>query len=274
MGYLCDNHRSKAALWTCNECDGLYCAECIDKRTVGQYNKKKTYYFCPKCNVEADRLASFNPFAALTGIFDNLFRGASHRPVQKAETHKSVETSLMGRIELRLKDGNIDDAIALMESERDAVSSDINLCERYYSLLKQKNKTSAILEHGRTYMDLLAKSGTKKRLCEVYLECVSMSPGFSASHGVSFKLAVSLIEARNPKAAADVYLAFARDYPDDPMTPKASFLAANIFNESLWEPQKAVEILEGIIKKFPDHATAAHARQYLGQIKTVKQAHP
>jgi len=267
MGYFCDNHKSKSALWTCNECDSLYCTECIDKRTVAQYNKKKTYYFCPKCNIEADRLASFNPFISLQGIFDNLFHKASHRPAQKAEPHKSGGHSLMGRVDLRLEDGNIDDAIALMENEREAVSSDITLSERYYHLLKQKNKTSAILDHGRTYLDLLAKRGTKKRLCELYLDCVSISPEFSVPPSVSFKLAGSLIEAGNPKAATDVYLAFIKENPDDPLTPKASFLAANIFNESLLDAQKAVEILEGIIKKYPDHATAIHARQYLGQIK-------
>jgi hypothetical protein len=267
MGYSCDNHKSRAAQWACNECDSLYCNECIDKRIISHYNKKKTYYFCPKCNLEADRLASFNPFSSLMGIFDNLFKKTSHSPAKKTETHKTGEISLMSRIDLRLKDGNIDDAIALMESERDAVSSDINLSELYFSLLKQKNKTSAILEHGRTYLDLLAKRGTNKRLCELYLECVSISPQFSVPPSVSFKLAGSLIEAGNPKGAADVYLAFVKDYPDDPMTPKASFLAANIFSERLLNQQKAIEILEGIIKKFPDHTTAMHARQYLGQIK-------
>ena len=92
-------------------------------------------------------------------------------------------------------------------------------------------------------------------------------PDFSASSSVSFKIAGLMVETGNPQGAADIYLRFMKTNPDDPMTPKASFLAANLFNERLLNHQKAVEILEDMIKRYPDHETAAHARQYLGQIK-------
>lgn len=124
-----------------------------------------------------------------------------------------------------------------------------------------------MLEHARAYLELLAKKGTKKKLFEAYQECVSKSSDFSASSAASFKIAGLMVETGNPKGAADVYMTFIKNNPGDPMIPKASFLAANIFNENLLNHQKAVEILEDMIKKYPDHETATHARQYLGQIR-------
>jgi tetratricopeptide (TPR) repeat protein len=269
MKYICDNHRSKTALWVCAECDSLYCSECVDKRIVSQRGQKKIFYFCPKCNIEAERLSSNNPLRRLLEIFDNFIQQTFHHPAQKANTPKQSGNTLLSRIDRLVKDGNVDDALTLIESERDTLSSDINLSERYYNILKLKDKTAEMLEHGCTYLDLLAKGRSKERLREVYLECISRSSDFSTSYAASFKIAGSMIEAGNPKGAADVYLGFIKNNPEDPMVPKASFFAANVFNENLLNPQKAVEILKDIIKNHPDHETAAFARQYLGQINAT-----
>jgi tetratricopeptide (TPR) repeat protein len=264
MRYVCDNHRSKTALWLCTDCDSVYCPECIEKRIVRQRGQKKTFYFCPKCNIEAERLSS-NPLRSLLEILENFFHQTFHRPAQKANASKRGGT-LLNRIDALVEDGDVDEALTLIESERDAVSSDINLSERYYNILKMKDKTAEMLDHGAAYLDLLAKGRSKEKLCEVYLECISRSPDFSTSFPASFKIAGSMIEAGNPKGAADVYQGFIKNNPDDPMIPKASFLAANVFNEKLLNPKKAAEILEDILKKYPNHEMAAYARQYLGQI--------
>jgi hypothetical protein len=270
MGYVCDNHKSRKALWICADCDSLYCSECVDKRIVKQRGQKKTFYFCSKCNIEAEKLSS-NPFNSLMEMWDNFFHRTFSRPApkknQKAGVSKHNDDDLPGRVDKLVEDGNIDDALYILEREQEALSSDLNLSERYYNILKLKDRTDGMLGHARAYLDLLAKGGTKKKLCEVYMECASKSSDFSASSSASFKIAGSMVETGNPKAAADVYLAFIKNNQDDPMVPKASFLAANIFNERLLDHQKAVEMLEGVIKKYPGHETATHARQYLGQIK-------
>jgi len=207
MGYVCDNHQSKTALWICADCDSLYCSECVEKRIVRQRAQKKIFYFCPKCNIEAERLSS-NPLRSLLEIFDNFIHQTFHNPSKKANTPKHSGNSLLSRIDMLVKDGNIDDALTLIESERGAVSSDINLSERYYNILKLKDRTAEMLEHGSAYLDLLAKGRSKERLCEVYRDCISRSSDFSTSFSASFKIAGSMIEAGNPKGAADVYQGF------------------------------------------------------------------
>jgi len=266
MGYACDKHKSRTALWICADCDSLFCSECIDKRIVKQRAQKKTFYFCPNCNLEVERLSS-NPFRGLWETVDDFFKETFKSPVKKAKTNKHEEDISLSAIDQLIKNGDIDDAIVMLESDKDILSSDLNFSERYYNILKLKDRTDGMLGHARTYLDLLVKAGNKKRLCEVYQECVSRSSDFSASSSASFKIAGAMVETGKPKAAADVYLTFVKNNPDDPMIPKASFLAANIINERLLDHQKAVEILEDMIKKYPGHETSTHARQYLGQIK-------
>jgi tetratricopeptide (TPR) repeat protein len=266
MGYVCDKHKSKRATWICADCDSLYCSECVEKRIVPQRGQKKTFYFCPKCNIEAERLSS-NPIISLMETIDNFLHKTFHRPARKADAAKRCGT-LLNRIDTLTDDGNVDDALVMIESERDALSSDINLSERYYNILKLKDNTAEMLEHGKVYLDLLAKGRPKEKLCEVYSECISRSPNFSTTFSASFKIAGSMIETGNPQGAVDVYQGFIKNNPEDPMIPKASFLAANVFNEKLLNPQKAEEILEDMISKYPDHEMTVYARHYLGQVKT------
>jgi hypothetical protein len=50
------------------------------------------------------------------------------------------------------------------------------------------------------------------------------------------------------------------------LTPKAYFLAANIVNEKLKNPQKAAGILKGILKNYPKHEIIPYVEQYLRQL--------
>jgi tetratricopeptide (TPR) repeat protein len=265
MRYACDNHKSKTAKWICADCDSVYCSECVDKRIVSQRAQKKTFYFCPKCNIETEKLSS-NPLSSLFEMLDTFIHQPFQHSAKKAKASEHGEDTLLSRIDTLVKDGNVDDALTVIESEPDAISSDINLSERYYNILKLKDNTEKMLAHGSAYLDLLAKGRSKEKLHEVYAECVSRSSDFSTSFSASFKIAGSMIEAGNPKGAADVYEGFIKNNPENPMIPKASFLAANVFNEKLLNPQKAAELLDNIIKKYPNHEMTAYARQYLGQI--------
>ena len=60
MKIFCDYHPARPAQWNCASCETNYCANCVTKRPVQQYGSKKIFYFCPKCNVEVDRLSAGN----------------------------------------------------------------------------------------------------------------------------------------------------------------------------------------------------------------------
>lgn len=179
---------------------------------------------------------------------------------------RDADNELLNRVDIFIKEGRIDDAISLIRDETGGSISDLDLAERYYNLLKVKQQTPEMLKHGKSYLDLLAEAGQKDNLCEVYSECVSRDAGFTTSPATLLKIASSVNEAGNPRGAIEAYKRFIKTHPKNPLIPKAYFLAANIVNEKLQNPQKAAGILKGILKTFPNHEIIPYVERYLRQI--------
>lgn len=184
-----------------------------------------------------------------------------------AETDKDKE--LLNRVSMLVKEGKLDEAIELLRGAGDALRENPLVAERYYNLLKTRDRFAEMLEHSRTYLDLLAKENQKERLCEVFQECLAQEPGFTPAPSTLFKAAGFLNETGKPKEAVQAYDRFIKANSNHPMIPKAYFLAAGIIHEKLKDPRKAAGILRGIIKKYPHHEMIPYVERYLTQIKPV-----
>ncbi len=176
------------------------------------------------------------------------------------------ENEIINRVDMFIKDGDIDEAISFIREESGEHITDLNLAERYYKLLKVKQLNSEMLEHGKTYLDLIAKGKDWDKLCEVYSECASKEETFTPSPNTLFKIGGFLNERGNPKDAINVYSRFIKANPESPLIPKTYFLCANIFNEELNVPQKAIGILNGLIKRYPNSDIIPHAENYLKKV--------
>jgi len=182
-------------------------------------------------------------------------------------SEEDVAEKILNRVDMLIKEGRTDDAILFIKGETKGKITNPDLAERYFNLLKIKEQIPDLLKHGKSYMDLLAKKDQKEKLCEVYSECLSRDPGLTPNASTLLKVAGCLNEAGDPKKSIDAYNRFIKANPKSPLTPKAYFLASNILNEKLKNPRKASGILNGIIKKYPDHEIIPHVKKYLGQIK-------
>jgi tetratricopeptide (TPR) repeat protein len=174
---------------------------------------------------------------------------------------------LLNRVDMLIKEGKLDDAILLIKSETGGAISDLNLAERYYNLLKIKEEFPDMLEHGKVYLDLLAKGNQKEKLSEVYSECISQDDRFAPKPMTLLKVASTLNESGKSEESIKAYHRFVKANPENPLVPKAYFLVSNIFNEKLNNPGKAARILKGVIKKYPNHDIIPHVQRYLTQIK-------
>ena len=56
MANFCTYHPGKRAWCYCDKCGSYYCADCA-RRTRVFYGKPKDFFFCPKCNIEAEMLS-------------------------------------------------------------------------------------------------------------------------------------------------------------------------------------------------------------------------
>ena len=190
--------------------------------------------------------------------------------LEEKKPERSAGSEILNRVDILIKEGKIDDAIVLIRGETGGNISNLEVAERYYNLLKVKQIIPDLLKHAVTYLDLLAEAKDKEKLCEVYLECAVSDPGFVPASSTLFKVANCLNQAGNPKGAVNSYNRFIKANPKDPLIPKAYFLAANIINEKLKNPRKALGILQSLIKAYPNHEITPHVQKYLRQISVAQ----
>jgi hypothetical protein len=189
--------------------------------------------------------------------------------LEKEKAVGGADTQVLHRVDIFVKEGKIDDAIALIKGETSDDISKLDLAERYFKLLKIKQLVPEMLKHGRRYLDLLAEAKDKAKLREVYAACVAADPAFTPGSVAAFKIAGCFDEVGQPHEAVQVYNRFIKAYPKDPRLPKAYFLAAGIINERLRNPKKAAGVLKALLKSYPNHELAPHIRKYLKQIEAA-----
>jgi len=177
------------------------------------------------------------------------------------------EVRLLRLTDQMIKDGEHDQAIALIESESGQTGvTDAVLSERYYTLLKITGASAKQAAHGHNYLTSLVRQGNKHGAVEVYRECLAAQPDFAPEAAALFKIGGWLNECGDSKAAIGAYNRLTKAYPKDPLVPKTYFQAAQIFNDRLLNPQKSKSILNGLIKRFPEHDIIPFVQRYLAQM--------
>ncbi len=185
---------------------------------------------------------------------------------QPAVGRKLTGNPLLDQLDLMIRDGQIDEAIAHVKEQTQGHITEVALAERYYKLLRMKQLVPDMLDHGKAYMNMLIEAGDERALCEVYAECTAASPEFLPTAATLLKTAGVLNRNGKYREAVSAYNRFVKANPTDPRVPKAYFQAANILNERLNAPQKARQVIMAIIKRYPKHEVAPHAQDYLARI--------
>lgn len=177
------------------------------------------------------------------------------------------EAAILNQVNTSIRNGDLDEAVSTIQAlmSRDGIKG-LPLAERYFQLLKMKGDEQAMVKHAVTYLGLLADKGSKKKGLEVYGVCREVDSEFLPGPSVLFKIGMWLNDSGKAKEAIQTLQSVIKKYPDSPEVPDAYFRAAQIFNDRLMDPEKSKKILNGIIKKYPDHEVTKMARNYLGTL--------
>jgi tetratricopeptide (TPR) repeat protein len=177
------------------------------------------------------------------------------------------DAAVLNEVTPLIQEGKLDEAIALIkEMTATAGITGLNLSERYFTLLKMRKRTPALLAYGIDYLELLASHSEKAKALEVYDHCRALDANFLPTDASLFKLGGWLNETGKTKEAVETYNRLVKAYPDSPLLPKAYFRAAQIFNDRLMNPERARKILNGLLKKYPEHEIAPQIKNYLASI--------
>lgn len=191
--------------------------------------------------------------------------GPNHKAAAPENSEKS---QFLNRINILIKDGDHDAAIALIEQQANREELDLVIAERYFNLLKLNRKNDDLKVFGRYYMRILIKNGAKDNVADVFMTCRSVDEHFlSDDADALFVAARALNEGKHYQEAMSAFLTFIEKYPDHPMTPNAYFFVARLLHEQWTASDRAMKIIEHLMKQYPFHENASFVRAYAKQIQ-------
>ncbi|MFO7570595.1 MAG: hypothetical protein R6W75_12435 [Smithellaceae bacterium] len=180
----------------------------------------------------------------------------------------SGKSELLNRINIMIKDGEHDTAIALIEEQAAGGDLDPIVADRYYSLLKLKQKNEDIKAFGRYYMRMLIKNGAKDKISEVFLTCRQLDDQFLIDDADALFVAAKVVnEGKHYPEAMSAFLTLIEKHPEHPMIPNAYFFVARLLNEQWNASERAMKIIEHLMTKYPFHENASFVRAYVRQIR-------
>lgn len=170
---------------------------------------------------------------------------------------------VLAKLGTLIANGQQEDAIELLRNELRTRWESNDLHERYQKLLLASGKQAEALQHAREF---IAKLVTEKRLfqaLDLSEQCLKLDPEFQLQDSFHVHdLAVAARMGRRPKLALDLMRRFDRRYPNHPNIPPVYLLSAQILSEHYKMDKEALQILQALQAKFPDHGLAKEARLY------------
>ncbi len=168
------------------------------------------------------------------------------------------------RLGAMIAEGKEEEAISLLREELRTNWEKNDLHERYQRLLLAAGKQDSALKHAR---DFIGKLVMEKRLFQALDLCeqgLKMDAEFQLHNSDHvYELAAAARMAKRHKLALDLMRGFDRRYPGHKHIPSIYLLSAQILAEHFRANQDAAKILRALLAKFPEHALAGEARQYL-----------
>lgn len=170
---------------------------------------------------------------------------------------------VLAKLGTLIANGQQEEAIELLRGELRTRWESNDLHERYHKLLLASGKQVEALQHAREF---IAKLVTEKRLfqaLDLSEQCLKLDPDFQLQDSFHVHdLAVAARMGRRPKLALDLMRRFDRRYPNHPNIPPVYLLSAQILSEHYKMDKEALQILQALQTKFPDHDLAKEALQY------------
>ena len=192
------------------------------------------------------------------------FKDPFDKTAELQQEQEDAQQTILKKANIMIQEGKLEEAADFIRNQ--TASGDITnleLSERYHTLLKKTKRRQDYMSHCINHLELLGQANQKMKTCQLFAKCLAADKKFMPSAETLFKIGSWLNESGKIKAAIGTYSRLSKAYPDDALVPKAYFRTAQIFNDRLMKPDKAKKILEVIMNKFPDHEIVPKARAYL-----------
>ncbi len=176
------------------------------------------------------------------------------------------ESEWLKSVDILIKEGNYDQALALMEQESAYSSSDLKTADRYYVLLSMQQAQEKRLRYALYYLDLLVKNKQTVKAADVYLQCRTLDNNFQPTPATLYVIGLALNDQGQHRESVSALAEFTDRHTDSPFLQNAMFIMAKIHNEKLHDRQTASQILTNLIDQYPFHDITGFAKTYLKRL--------
>lgn len=166
-------------------------------------------------------------------------------------------------VALMLRSGEVEDAVAYIQKYGNPhAMQSMALSTLYVKMLKLKKMGGALADHLPVHLNLLVGANKKGDVLSLYRSLAAQQAEISLPAAVRFKIAGWLTETGKIPEALSAFRHIIDDRTDPVLVPKAYFRMAQIYNDRMMQPEKALHMLDEAIGGFPDCAIVDQMRAY------------
>jgi hypothetical protein len=201
------------------------------------------------------------------GGAEAIARAGSARAALRAS---DPQDPLERKLQALLADDRVQDAIDALKDGMRYAKLDPALNTRLHGLYVRLGDRAATLAHGHQWLTALTQAGAAKESLAALRAVRKLDAGFTVEDSNAI-LPLANIAARQGEneLAAALLRGFDKRFPQHRDTPGVVYLAAKLMSEHARQHEKAIHLLQALLKNFPDHAVADEARTYLAVLQRM-----
>ena len=178
------------------------------------------------------------------------------------------EDAIMKQSDALAADGELEAATEVMQAliHRHGASAPIHA--RYRELLREAGDAPRLSQHGRGYVATLLALGEEKRALALHIESRELDPDFQLEVPEDItRLIAHAVATGQSRLALELAAGFDTRFPRNADLPKNLLLTARLMAERFGRAPEAKEILEGLVKRYPEHLLAAEINRTLAEVQ-------
>ncbi len=177
---------------------------------------------------------------------------------------------LLKDIEVLAKENKPIDALRRLQGRLTENANDIVLRLRFHKMLYSHQKHEVMLEHAPSFIQLLLQGNDKAQAVDVYKDCISVDKEFTlADVNVYAPLAEVMLQVGQYKLIVRLLNGFHTCFESSSQIPEVYFILAKALSDGLDKDEKALSVLNFILKKYPDTSIKSQLVAYRNTVQKL-----
>ena len=173
------------------------------------------------------------------------------------------ESPVIAQLHRLIVDGKTQDAIQYLDGAIASEPDNAELLDRYYKLLTLESDPKLILKAGKKHIPAMVKLGRLNVALDLYRDCLNHNKQFVLNDPeVISTMAKNAKLLGHAKLVINLLNGFAKQFPKRHDIPDLYLLVAKTLSEELNKDATAKQVLENLIRTYPDHPSMPEIKQF------------